>query len=279
MDTRDPRLPAACRAIASDLFEFAAGPSADSSSSGELQAPESTRVPGSSQALEQHLASCAPCAARLLRARAHIEALGRLPRLDVPNELDGHVVAALQAGHRQVRATDVLSTLRRQAVPEELSQGDWVRPVEPATLEAKTSLVRRPVPSVLDRLVDESLRDLPGSVSSGLLGRLPRQRAPQSLDARVEAMLTSGEFQRSERRGVLALVAGGRLRRAWVALPAGIAAAAVLFVLARPMMGPKPGDDYPFEVVRRDAFDPSQHSKFTLDLLESLSGHPDLQSM
>ena len=266
MDTRDPRLPAACRAIASDLFEFAAGPSADSSSSGELQAPESTRVPGSSQALEQHLASCAPCAARLLRARAHIEALGRLPRLDVPNELDGHVVAALQAGHRQVRATDVLSTLRRQAVPEELSQGDWVRPVEPATLEAKTSLVRRPVPSVLDRLVDESLRDLPGSVSSGLLGRLPRQRAPQSLDARVEAMLTSGEFQRSE-------------RRAWVALPAGIAAAAVLFVLARPMMGPKPGDDYPFEVVRRDAFDPSQHSKFTLDLLESLSGHPDLQSM
>jgi hypothetical protein len=208
-----------------------------------------------------------------------------LQRVDAPLDLDGRVVAALQAGHRQVRAADALTQLPRQEVPEELNRGDWIQPGEVDYSNANNWPERRPVPSVLDRLVDESLQDLQGSVSSGLLGRLRRRRAPEALDMRVDAMLASGAHLKAGRRGALSRVGGGSLQRALFVLPAGIAAAAVLFVLARPMLGSlggsssTPTDDYPFEVVRRDAFDSSQHSALTLDLFESLTGHPVLRPL
>lgn len=243
--------PADCRALEASLLEavFDVGrPGAP------LGLPEGMR---------EHAEACPDCRELWRRASGQVEALRSLPRLEVPSELEGRVVAAMQAGHRQERVAHALTSLQRRSAPRELDAAAIAATTPPGRP------MRRVAPDVLDRLVDESLRDLPATVNAGLLDRLPRLHAPAELDARVDSMLVRGDHL---------------VRRPWMrfAGPIGVAAAALLVAAVVALNpGTSAPDDaaYPFEVVRHEAFDPAHHSATTLDLLESMTGQPILRSM
>ena len=81
----------------------------------------------------------------LVAAEGHVRALRSLPRLEAPSELDGRVVASLEAGFRQDRAP----------------------------------------PAVLDRLVAERVEAPAQGMVRSMAGRLERKQAPAELDERV----------------------------------------------------------------------------------------------
>jgi hypothetical protein len=122
-----------------------------------------------------HLDVCGECAGFARRTAAVSESLSGLPRRPAPQELDGLVVAALQAGHRQDRAVGGLRGLSRLPVPAELA--GRALDVQPRDARA---------PAVLDRLVDEDLRDQTAAMARRFAGRLERRPAPRVLRDRLE---------------------------------------------------------------------------------------------
>ena len=134
----------------------------------------------------EHLADCAPCRAWIDGMRARLRMVVDLERTEAPRELDGRVVAALEAGHRQTRAAEAVRLLSRSVPPNELE-----RAVELSRgLEAvQEDLGRHRAPSILDRLVEEELADPVQARAHRHLGGLEQMRAPDELDARVEASL------------------------------------------------------------------------------------------
>jgi hypothetical protein len=143
--------------------------------------------------LVQHLRDCEVCAAFAERSELEISALRILERHVAPLELDGLVVAACHGGHRQERAIAHLRTLSRRKVPAEL---------EAKVLEEELGRMLREAsgaPKVLDRLVDEDLRDPPKALARRFSGKLERLRAPGVLRVRVER--TAGKrFSLARRR-------------------------------------------------------------------------------
>ena len=144
------------------------------------------REGGTSPEVEAHLASCGACSSFRKRLRAQARALAYLARyLEVPAELDGRVVATLHAGHRQDRAARAVETLADRRAPAELEHA-----VE-ALLERPFDLKGQLAPSVLDRLVEEDLRDPQKALAVRMLGVLRRKRAPALLGRRLAASLRS----------------------------------------------------------------------------------------
>lgn len=139
--------------------------------------------PPAEGALERHLAACSSCReafARMCRTR---EAFTSLAPQRAPGELDGLVVAATQAGQRQERALAHLRTSLRHAAPAGLEQR-----LGPGT--AALGGVRRvAAPAVLDRLVDEELRDPQHALTRRYVARLQRLGPPPSLRERVAELL------------------------------------------------------------------------------------------
>lgn len=119
--------------------------------------------------LDVHLAGCAACRRELARATRRTELVRSLVRVGAPSELDGAVVAALQAGMRQERAIEAVAALTPVAAPEEL---------------ARRIAVPR-APAVLERLVAEDLADPAKAVASRYARRLERLRAPDDLAQRL----------------------------------------------------------------------------------------------
>jgi hypothetical protein len=105
-------------------------------------------------------------------------ALGALERRRAPLELDGSVVAALEAGARQDRATRVLSSLGRLAGPElaELLLGASGSAPAAARLRA---------PPVLEQLVAEELQDPAAARARRYVASLPRLVPPEELAQRL----------------------------------------------------------------------------------------------
>lgn len=111
-----------------------------------------------------------------------------------PRELDGCVVAALQAGHRQDRAVAALRSLERTPMPHDADLTIW-----PAGAGA---------PPVLDRIVEQNLQDPTHSIARRFAGRLERLQAPQALRPRVEALLPLSDLARTPRSRAPAFLVG-----------------------------------------------------------------------
>jgi hypothetical protein len=209
-------------------------------------------------ALAPHRASCGACDEFARRVDALVRALRELERKAAPAELAGFVVAACHEGQRQDRAVAALAALGRLRAPDALdgrvldrhSPGNTRARHEPSELDAEArehalregeldereldaldELAEREldaappgdegrlhVPHVLDRLVDEELREPSKALVRRFAGRLPRLSAPAELDERVHRMLATGEL------------AGPRANR-WPSANAWMLRAAALFVL------------------------------------------------
>jgi len=156
--------------------------------------------------LREHVAGCAVCAATVRRVGREVELLRSLERRAVPPELDGRVVAACQAGHREQRVADALRRLSRSSVPRELDR----KVLDPAAgdFPAPSSIT----PQVLERLITEDLRDPSKVVARRIASRLRRLQAPDELFARVDGALRAGDVRPAPvRRAAWRAVAGGLL--------------------------------------------------------------------
>lgn len=147
--------------------------------------------------LEAHLIACDGCRDFLASVEAQRRAFRDLARKSAPRELDGYVVAALQAGHRQDRAIEALRSLERMPMPLDADLAIW-----PAGAVA---------PAALDRLVERDLQDPTHSIARRFAGRIERLQAPRELETRVATVIAlSGKRRRRAARGVsLALAALG----------------------------------------------------------------------
>lgn len=120
----------------------------------------------------------------------------RSSRLRAPADLDGRVVAALQAGRREERAVAAVRSLARVEAPAELTArvrqfAERSFPDEP----------ERRAPGALDRLVEQEIADHPASVTKRMLGGLKRRAAPSLLEESLQASLTgSGTGSRTGSR-------------------------------------------------------------------------------
>ena len=135
--------------------------------------------------LASHLATCADCSRRLEDLARQAHALSELERAPAPRELEGRVVAALHAGHRQERSVAWLAGLGRQLPPQQLEHAlaaeavdekggpkappelegrvaaDWAgEAAEFATRRALARLPRRSAPKILAERVDDRIRQL-----------------------------------------------------------------------------------------------------------------------
>lgn len=144
----------------------------------------------------EHLDACAECAGFARRVGQISSSFSKLARLAPPQELDGLTVGALQAGRRQERAVGALRGLARLPVPPELVG---------RALEEPTRVAR--APAVLDRLVDEDLRNSTGALTRRFAGKLERQRAPQALRDRLQQSALSVLRPSAARRSLAAATA------------------------------------------------------------------------
>jgi hypothetical protein len=220
----------------------------------------------------EHASTCAACAAWTRSAARLVGELGSLARLRAPADLEGRVVAALQAGHRQVRAAAAVAELGRVSSPPELDQAvdadldgaDLAGTAAPARDDLPARLR---VPGVLDRLVAEELADPNRARARRYLGTLRRKRAPEELRLLVAGALQSSgsTFVAKERRGTHALT----LRFAL-----GLGAAAALVGLGSLLSNPastSAAERAPEPLVERIT-DPLELSPFAAALLDGASG-------
>lgn len=161
-------------------------------------------------AVREHLDGCAACTQFAARHAQLRRAFGELPRRDAPAELAGRVVAACHGGYRQERALDFVARLSRWNVPSELDRKVWEESAEDAPS----------APDVLERLVEEDLRDPSKALARRFAGRLTRLSAPDELLGRVEQAMAARAVRPRARvvRYAPALVALGIATIAFVAL-------------------------------------------------------------
>lgn len=136
-----------------------------------------------------HSLGCRACAEFVRRAARLQRAFGDLERLPVPEELPGRVVAACNPGYLQDRAAALLGAVVRLEAPRELDQHVM-----------RTSAHRLRAPQVLERLVDEELRDPGLALVRRFAGRLHRLEAPSELLGRVQAELAAPHASTAARR-------------------------------------------------------------------------------
>jgi len=138
--------------------------------------------PPAGSALGQHLEACAACRAAFGRMGRIRAALGALARLPAPQALDGRVVAATQAGQRQERVLAHLRAALRHDAPEQLDTQVGVGGI-------LGEVGRITAPAVLERLVEEELRDPQHALARRYVSRLRRLGPPPSLRERVHEAL------------------------------------------------------------------------------------------
>lgn len=130
--------------------------------------------------LAEHVQHCSACRVRAQRAAQAQQLLQSMPRMRAPRELEGLVVAATQAGHRQERSADQLRSLVRLSAPEEL--------VARVDAQRRAALAERPVaPEELERRLAAELAAPEQVMSQRFLHKLERMRAPSDLEARLAA--------------------------------------------------------------------------------------------
>jgi hypothetical protein len=221
--------------------------------------------------VREHVGTCSECAAWAERAARVAHGLQALPRPALPAELEGRVVAALQAGHRQARAAQALADLGRVSSPPDLDQAvdaELGEVLEPDAVEAREcageALARQPVPGVLDRLVAEELASPSQARARRYLGSLRRRRAPDELRLRVGLVM-------ADRAGILA---GPGSRSLGLQTGIGLLVAALLVVIGAFVLRPpvrEPSLDGPQIVIERVA-DPADLPPIAAALFDGASG-------
>ena len=181
-----------------------------------------------------HAAECNACALFAQSFARCSAALSSLTRKHAPHELEGRVVAALEAGSRQQRAIEALVTLGRLKPPAEL---DGAVMSEAGGEHAYQVRGRHAAPAVLERLVSEELSDLPKARTRRFVGSLRRFVAPRLLDQRVSRDLVTPRFSDARPLRVAA----------WIGLAAvGLIALSTPLIIERALTTPS----YPFQVKR-----------------------------
>jgi len=246
-----------------------------------------------------HGSVCAACASWAHSTERLARQLQTLPRAAAPAELEGRVVAALQAGHRQNRAVQAVADLGRISSPAvldefvdaDLEEGLASPARPPSLLELQGRRIQ--APSVLDRLVREEIAEPSRSLARRYLGSLRRKRAPEELRLRVAVSIQrvlSAQRALSIRTALSTGVrglrrgAGGQPQRpigldaglkvgARRAVGAGLAVAALLFVLGVFLLRPTPPlRPHGPQIVVEQVADPSGLPPFAAALLDGASG-------
>ncbi len=189
----------------------------------------------------------------LASAKGHLRALRSLPGLRAPDELEGRVVASLEAGFRQDRAAGLVAGLSAAVAPAELD------PLVAAKVEENLDSVQ--APAVLERLVGERVAAPAEGMVRSMARRLDRKSAPDELDARVLAE-GSGRAEASS--------LGGRVRR--FAIFSG-AAALVLVAVRLVVPPPSSGPGGPsLRIIRVESLESVSASALDRAFLGSLTG-------
>ena len=153
--------------------------------------------PAAGSALGAHLHECESCQRAFEGMRRTRAALLRLAPLSAPTALDGLVVAATQAGQRQERVLAHLRTALRHEAPAGL-----VARIGGSSLIGEVARVS--APAVLERLVEEELRDPEHALTRRYVSRLERLEPPAALRGRVQQALSAPRSSSRGRRLVLA---------------------------------------------------------------------------
>ena len=169
-----------------------------------------------------HGSDCEPCAAWAARVDAHARAFASLPRLELPRDLDGRVVASMFAGQRQDRAAEALASLPRAKPPADLDQG--VHRLARRGGADDAALERLRAPDVLTRLVAEELADPSRAVVARQVGGLERLAVPTELDERLRKLLRADPIAPGRRAGSRSLRRWGSAAAAAVVLAVGVLA-------------------------------------------------------
>jgi hypothetical protein len=222
--------------------------------------------------LREHVAGCAECAAWARRSTRLAHELEVLPRPALPAELEGLVVAALQAGQRQARAAQAIAALGRVSSPPDLDRavdaelGEALDLEEQPETEASDALARLAVPGVLDRLVAEELASPSQARARRYLGSLRRRRAPEELRLRVGLVL-------ADRAGFLD-ASRTRPRAHGLHLAVGLMVAALLVVIGALVLRPTVGEQRPGgpQIVIERVADPSDLPPIAAALFDGASG-------
>jgi hypothetical protein len=220
-------------------------------------------------ALPEHASGCAACAAWMRSATRLLPELAGLERMAAPSELEGRVVAALQAGYRQVRVVAAVADLGRVSSPPELDQAVDAELEGSSAERSADSPARLRVPGVLDRLVSEELADLSRARARRYLGSLRRRRAPEELRLRVAGALQSAATTAAQRLNVRQGTRGLPMRFAL-----GLAAAGALVgfgALLSERSASNAAELQPEPIVER-VTDPLELSPFAAALLDGASG-------
>lgn len=212
--------------------------------------------------MREHRASCDACAALARRLRIQAGVLSTLESLTAPPELETRVSAIL--------ARDAADPAEPQA-PERVARSlEHLHPVPaPPELEDRVAALlarehQLPVepglraPSVLDRLVDENLRDLPKAVSAGMLAKLERPVAPAALEQRVHADLADPTPERRGGRRRLAAAASLLALIGWMAFSGSSRSTGTQGELVASGEAAGVVRSYRFEVVEHDTWEEFQ---------------------
>lgn len=240
-------------------------------------------------AWEAHLADCADCAAFAARLGRAVGALEGLERRGAPPELDGLVVAALQAGARQDRAVRALVDLSPEPAPEHVDEALAARLEFEAALDSEVALdpesgsaspefvpPRLKAPQVLERLVGEELADPAASRARRFVGGLPRLEAPEALTERVALhmdQLALAPVSLSGQRG-----SGSGMSLGFGKLVALVAASVILVGLAGPLgsLWPRPSGPAPqarsLSLQQASLADLASFSSMGRDMVDGLGG-------
>jgi hypothetical protein len=165
---------------------------------------------------ESHAAACEACADWVQRRRAQVGVLTSLERLRLPEHLEGVLreelqrtvaLSPLEEEPRSPRCEFLLRAMPHLSAPPELAQrvgrilgGDQAAAESDRSPAARSLLTLdpSPVPSVLDRLVEEELAAPSAHRVERFVGNLEPRRAPVELTLRLERSL------RRRRRSLLA---------------------------------------------------------------------------
>jgi len=209
-------------------------------------------------------AACAGCAAWIPRAQCIARALTGLARLPAPEALSARVNEELLG--KGVRLARILESLSRHGAPSELDArvqgilGSFDPETEALDEGGKSRAVGAldlvPAPHVLERLVDEELREPERHRVERFSRSLPRLRAPDELGERIRM---------GARRQALSRL---------VYAPALALAAALLVVWVAVRRVPDTPRTYRFEVERRASLEGIEPR--ALALAESLVGQVSL---
>jgi hypothetical protein len=151
--------------------------------------------------LREHLANDPQALEEWHRLVDQARGLRSLERRPVPEDLEGRVVAALNSGHRQDRVMRWLGRLGRAQAPEALRARVRRLAEQPFALPGVSA------PPVLDRLVEEEVRDPQHTQVRRMTARLERRRAPRGLARRLESLGRGDEAAPVRRSRLLPLAA------------------------------------------------------------------------